>query len=103
MSVQKVEQALSAMREHGERFTEYVNYIFERSDMIALQELGILRQFSLETLKAHKVFYVLKSGGSLMVLEVPRTSEKFWGLSDQNKPVFYNRWMFLFSIQGVTS
>lgn len=101
MSVQKVEQALSAMREHGERFTEYVNYIFERSDKDALQELATLRQFSLETLKAHKVFYVPKSGASLMVPKFQEHLRSFGVLSDQNKPVFYNRWVFpIFNSKG---
>lgn len=99
--VEKVEQALKDMREHCERFTEYVNYIFERSDKDALQELATLRQFSLETLLAQKVFYVPKSGASLMVPKFQEHLREFGVLSDKNKPVFYNRWVFpIFNAQG---
>lgn len=99
--VQKVDEVLSAMREHGERFTDYVDYIFERSDKEALNELATLRQFSPETLKAQKVFYVPKSGASLMVPKYQEHLRSFGVLSDRNKPVFYNRWVFpIFNTRG---
>ncbi len=89
------------MRLHGERFTEYVNYLFERSDKSKLAELASLRHFSTKTLAEQKVFYVPKSAASLMVPKFQSELRSFGVLSDRNKPVFYDRWIFpIFNSKG---
>lgn len=82
------------MHKHGELFTEYVDTIYKRADQDKLQELANLRQFSLETLQAQKVFYVPPSGASLMMPKYQEHLKSFGVLSDRNLPVFYNRWVF---------
>jgi len=89
------------MRGHGERFTEYVNYLFERSDKSKLEELATFRRFSPDTLAAQKVLYVPKSAASLMVPKFQDDLRSFGVLSDRNKPVFYDRWLFpIFNSRG---
>ena len=89
------------MTSHGERFTEYINYLFARSDESKLNELAQLRHFSTKTLADQKVFYVPKSAASLMVPRFQSELRSFGVLSDKNKPVFYDRWVFpIFNSKG---
>lgn len=100
-SVQLADRILSEMRSHGERFTEYVNCLFERSDKTKIQELASLRRFSPETLAAQKVFYVPKTAAMLMIPKFLNELRSFGVISDKNLPVFYDRWVFpIFNTRG---
>lgn len=97
----QIDSLLSDVIQHGERFTEYINYLFVRSDKAKLEELASLRRFSAKTLAEQKVFYVPKSGASLMVPKFQSELRSFGVLSDRNKPVFYDRWLFpIFNSKG---
>lgn len=92
-SVQQVEKVLFEMRSHAEKFTEYVDYIFKRSDETKLAELANLRQFSTQILIKQQVTYVPKSAASLMVPKFQDDLRSFGVISERNKPVFYDRWL----------
>lgn len=94
MSMEEVDQAMQEMQEHAKKYTEYVTYLYNRSNKAKLAELAEVRQFSPKTLEAQQVFYVPKSGASLMVPKYIEDLKSFGVLSAQNKPVFYNRWLF---------
>lgn len=99
--INPVDSLLSEMREHGERFTEYILTVFERSDVSKLDELAALRRFSSKTLADQKVFYVPKSGASLMLPQFQDELRSFGVLSDSNRPVFYDRWVIpIFNTKG---
>lgn len=93
-TIRHVEEALAGMKLHADRFTEYVDYIYKRSDKSKLDELANLRRFSPSTLAEQRVFYVPKSAASLMVPKFNEDLRSFGVLSERNKPVFYDRWIF---------
>ncbi|GHU93223.1 hypothetical protein FACS1894208_02310 [Clostridia bacterium] len=89
-----VENELSAMHRHAERFTEYVTYVSGRSDKTKLNELAALRRFSPQVLEKQQIFYVPKSAASLMAPAFREELRGFGVLTTRNTPVFYDRWVF---------
>jgi hypothetical protein len=89
-----VAAALAAAEQHGERFTAYVDTVYARSDVSELKKLADMRKYDLSTLEKLKVFYVGKSGAALMLPSFREDLKGFGVLSERNRPVFYDRYIF---------
>ena len=88
-----VDKQIEDMVKYSDKFTRYVNELKERSGDKMLPEFAYIRQFSMDTIKEHDIFYI-KDATEMLLPSYLNYVESFGVISPTNKkPIFHNRYV----------